>query len=148
MLGSTIFASKYPQFKNPTSVLYPMLPRPYEKCRAKGIGQRSMKRKWFRHLLFDLDVCCRLHVHHLLNVYTLNDDLEKVEEMKSVIDLMNYSEKAVLQTLRLCNTLFTVMVIVRKCNEINNGRPPHLDEDDNISCIITLGSPNNGGDAY
>ena len=38
------------------------------------------------------------------------------------------------------------MVIVEKLNEINSGIPPHLDEDDIISCIITLGSPNNGGD--
>ena len=58
MLGSTIFASKYPQFKNPISGLYSMLPRPYETYCPKGIGQWFMKRKWFRHLLFELDVCC------------------------------------------------------------------------------------------
>ena len=38
------------------------------------------------------------------------------------------------------------MVIVGKCNETNIGIPPHLHEDDKISCIITLGSSNNGGD--
>ena len=38
------------------------------------------------------------------------------------------------------------MVIVGKCNETNIGIPPHLDEDAMISCIITLGSPNNGDD--
>ena len=48
--------------------------------------------------------------------------------------------------MRLCNTFFTQMVIVEKCNETNIGIPPHLDDDDIISCIITLGSPNNGGD--
>ena len=36
--------------------------------------------------------------------------------------------------------------MVGKFNKVNNGIPPHLDEDDIISCIITLGSPNNGGD--
>ena len=39
MLGSTIFASKYPQFKNPISRLYSILPKPYETCHPKGIGQ-------------------------------------------------------------------------------------------------------------
>ena len=38
------------------------------------------------------------------------------------------------------------MVIVGKWNETNIGIHPHLDDDDIISCIITLGSPNNGGD--
>ena len=38
------------------------------------------------------------------------------------------------------------MVIVGNCNESKNGIPPYLDEDDIISCIITSGSPNNGGD--
>ena len=76
----------------------------------------------------------------------MNGDLKIVEEMKLVIDLMNYSEKVIPQSLRLCNTFFTQMVIVGKCNEINNGKPPHLDEDDIISCVITLRSPNNGGD--
>ena len=39
MLGSTIFISKYPQFKNPISGLYSMIPRPYEICVPKGIDQ-------------------------------------------------------------------------------------------------------------
>ena len=47
MLGSTKIASKCPQFKNPISRLYSMLPRPYETCRPKGVGQWFMKRKWF-----------------------------------------------------------------------------------------------------
>ena len=36
--------------------------------------------------------------------------------------------------------------MVGKFNKVNNGIPPHLDEDDIISCIITSGSPNNDGD--
>ena len=43
----------------------------------------------------------------------------------------------------LCNNFFTQ---VGKLNGINNGIPPHLNKDDVISYIITLGSPNNGGD--
>ena len=31
-------------------------------------------------------------------------------------------------------------------NEMNNEIPPHLDEEDILSCIVTLGSPINGGD--
>ena len=92
MLGSTIFVSKYPQLRNPISGLYSILPRPYEICHPEGIGQCFMKRKWFRHLHFDLDACCRLHVHHLISVYTLNDDLKKFEEIKLNIDLMIYLE--------------------------------------------------------
>ena len=79
-------------------------------------------------------------------VYTLNGDLEIVEEMKSFIDWINFSEKVTPQSLRLCNTSFTQMNIVGKFNEINNRIPPHLDEDDIIPCIVTLRSPNNGGD--
>ena len=82
----------------------------------------------------------------MISVHALNDNLEKVEEMKLVIDSMNFSEEVIPQSLRLCNTFFTQMVIVGKCNEINNGIPSHSDEDDLISCIITLGSPNNGND--
>ena len=36
------------------------------------------------------------------------------------------------------------MVIIGKSNKTNIGILPHLDEDDVISCIITLGSLNNG----
>ena len=72
--------------------------------------------------------------------------MAKVEDMKSFIDSMNYLEKIIPQLLRLCYTFFTQMVIVGKCNESNIGIPPHLDEDDIISCIVTLYSPNNGGD--
>ena len=57
-----------------------MIPRSYETCRAKEIGQWVMKRKRFRHLLFDLDVSCQLHVHHLISVYTLNNNLEKLKK--------------------------------------------------------------------
>ena len=60
----------------------------------------------------------------------MNGDLEKVEEMKSVIDFMIFSEKVIPQSLRLCNAFFTQMVIVGKFNEIDNRIPPHLDEDD------------------
>ena len=38
------------------------------------------------------------------------------------------------------------MVIVGKGNEINNAITPHLDEDDIISYILTLGSPIYGGE--
>ena len=44
MFGSAIFASKCTQFKNPILGLYSKLPRPYETCRPKGIGQLFMKR--------------------------------------------------------------------------------------------------------
>ena len=43
MLGNTIFASKYPQLKNPKSGSYLMLPRPHETFSPKGIGQLFMK---------------------------------------------------------------------------------------------------------
>ena len=56
---------------------------------------------------------------------------------------MNYLEKVIPQSLILCNTF---MAIVGKYTESNIGLPPHLDEGDRISYIITLGSPNNGGD--
>ena len=115
-----------------------MISRLYETWCPKG-------RKWFTHLLFDLEVCCQLHLHHLIYVHTLNGDLEKVEERKSVIDSTIFLQKVIPQSLRLCNTFFIQMVIAGKFNDINNGIPPHLDEDDIISCIITLGSPNNGG---
>ena len=60
---------------------------------------------------------------------------------------MNYLEKIIPQTLGLYNTFFTQMILVGKCNECKNlGIPPHLDEDDIISRIITLGSSNDGGD--
>ena len=54
-----------------------------------------MKRKCFRLLLFDLDVGCQLHVHHLISVYILNCDFDKIEKMRSIIDSMNYSEKVI-----------------------------------------------------
>ena len=67
--------------------------------------------------------------------------------MESIIDSMNYSEKVIPQSLRLCVTFFTQMVIAGKCNDISNNRmPPHIDVDDIISYIITLDSPKSGGD--
>ena len=56
-----------------------------------------------QHLLFDLNVCCQLYVHHLISVYLLSGNLETAEEMKSVIDSRNYSEIFIPQSLRLGN---------------------------------------------
>ena len=69
--------------------------------------------------------------------------MERVEGIKSVIGSMKYLEKVIPQSLILCNTF---LVIVGKYTESIIGIPLPLDEDDRISYIITLGSPNNGGD--
>ena len=66
--------------------------------------------------------------------------------MKSLIDSINYSENVIPQSLRLCDSLFTLLVIFGKFNEVDIGIPPHVYEEYNKSLIVTVSSPINGVD--
>ena len=57
---------------------------------------------------------------------------------------MNYSVMVIPKSLT-GETFFIQLVIVEKCNEMNNGIHSCLDVDGIISCILTLGSPINSG---
>ena len=51
VLGSTIFASKYPKLWNPYHEKYSMLPRPYKSCQTNGDAKKIWKDPWFKNLL-------------------------------------------------------------------------------------------------
>ena len=46
--------------------------------------------------------------------------------------------------MKLGDRFFTQLFIVGKLNEMDNEIPPHWDEEDILSCILTLDSPING----
>ena len=55
MLGSTVFASKCPQFKKNISGSYAMSPQPHETCCPKGVGLWFIKKDfevyfWFEYV--------------------------------------------------------------------------------------------------
>ena len=70
-------------------------------------------------------------------------------EIQSIIKLINFLENKIPQSLRLGQTFFfTQLVIVEDRVQYQNEMVSHLNEDDIISCIITLGEPCYSGEIY
>ena len=65
---------------------------------------------------------------------------------QSIIKLINFSENKIPQSLRLEQIFFTQLVIVGDFVQHQNEIVSHFDEDNIISCIITLGEPRYGGE--
>ena len=82
VLGSTIFVSKSPQLKNQIAGSYSISPLTFVMCHPEEIG---LCKKWSRHLLFNLDAYCLLHVYHLISVYKGKGNHKKLVDMKLLL---------------------------------------------------------------
>ena len=146
MLGSTIFVSQYPKFWNEYDQTYSMLPRPYKNCQTNGKAQKMLNEQWLKNLIFDITIYCRLHLQQMLFKSKKENDKEKTMEILYIIKLINFAENRIPQSLRLGQTFFTQLVIVGDMIQNENQILSHFDEEDIISCIVTLGDLRTGGE--
>ena len=135
--GGTIGYARYPLFRIPGCDRDRMLPRPVVKSRPyKGHGHTVMEEtEWFIDLVQDVE---DMVVRHLLVVGT--------EESKHILKWCHFSRTKIPDCLRICDTFFTQFVLVGSSD--NDGKmPPHLDNDDHINAIVSVGDSNISGGA-
>ena len=98
-----------------------------------------------KNLLFDITIYCRLHLQPILEKSQKKENEKKIMEIQSIIKSINFWENKIPQSLRLGQTFFTQLVIAEDFVQHQNEIVSHFDEDNIISCIITLGEPRCGG---
>ena len=127
--GSTIGPSRFPKFVNPLTHGQSMLPRPVVKSRPNNLGHTIMKNcQWLR---FISKVVEMLTIKHLF--------LDKSEKSLFVRNKVRAAKKLIPPCLRICNTFFTQMIMVGSPNENSGQIPAHLDNDDHITALVSIG---------
>ena len=101
---------------------------------------------WFKNLFFDITIHFCLHLQQILEKSKKEENEKKIMEIQSIIKSINFLENKIPQSLRLGQPFFTQLVIVEDRVQYQNEMVSHFDEDDIISCIITLGDLCYGGE--
>ena len=112
-----------------------MLPRPVVKNRPyKGIGYSIIEEiEWFVDLVQDLE---DMVVRHILVVGT--------KYSKHILKWCHFSKTKIPRYLCICDTFFNRFVLVG--NDASDGKiPPHLDNNDHINDIVSVGDCNISG---
>ena len=68
------------------------------------VTQKIINDPWFKNLLFDITIYCRLHLQQI--------DERRIMELQSFILSIYFSEKYIPQSLRLRHMFFTQLIIV------------------------------------
>ena len=127
--GSTIGPSRFPKFVNPLTHGQSMLPRPVVKSRPINLGHTIMKNcQWLRFISKCVEM---LTIKHLF--------LDKSEKSLFVRNKVRAAKKLIPPCLRICNTFFTQMIMVGSPNENSGQIPAHLDNDDHITALVSIG---------
>ena len=145
--GGTIGAARYPLFlieisdeKEPNKK-FSMLPRPVVKSRPGECGHTILKySKWLNYLVRDI----ASYVFQYL--YELNNELSK-----KCLHIIKECKKIIPKSLRICDSFFTQMIILRiDEKEKEHNIPIHIDTDDYVNAILTLGdiSEKDGNTVY
>ena len=127
--GGTIGYSRCPLYKLKGCMKNRMLPRPVVKSRpSHGLGHYIMENtQWFIDLVHDIE---GLVVKHLLSIGT--------KETKRILKWCKFSKDKVPRCLRICDTFFNQFVLVGS-QKSDGMMPPHLDNDDYINAILSIG---------
>ena len=114
-----------------------MLPRPVVLSLPGRLGYQMMRNNiWLKELCQDISQLCLNHLQHNNN-----------EDSRHIIILLEVAKQKIPTSLRICNTLFTQMVIVGWLDDYRvNGN--HIDQEDLISCILTIGDNNIQGEKH
>lgn len=135
--GGTIGPSQFPTYLHLPGKTVHMLPIPVVKSRPHRLGHRIMNNNcWLQELVSDI------------KIYTLNH-LEEGKSPTSAIVLHHVlsSKQLIPPCLRICNTFFTQMILLGKEGENDGIIPLHVNEDDHITALLSIGSHNlEGGD--
>ena len=127
--GATIGPARYPKFHNPQHNKPSMLPRPVVKSRPGNLGHYLLNQcSWLRHL-------CKLV--EKLTIESLID--ETTESSQFIQQMIHKSNTIIPASLRICETFFTQMIIVGHPAAVCGNIPIHLDKDDIITALLSIG---------
>ena len=133
VFGSTTGPSKTPMFEH-NGKLH-MLPRPFVNNRPGKQGKTMIGSEyWFVHLLQFME---RITLWHVWNVYI---NKEEFDEYGPIHEDTIFCKEKVPKCLRVFDTMFTQVSLLFHENDDPCQIPPHVDEQDLISCVLTLGS--------
>ena len=134
--GSTQATTCWPRFQV-SEGQYDMLPRPYPNSKpGEPIHQKLFSKPWFVNLVRTIDD---------LTCYYLRHDATSRSNRDSAHGLYTYyrSKKIIPSSLRICNSVFTNFTITT--NPDGKKLQSHLDEDDIMTAVLTLGDDIIGG---
>ena len=131
-LGGTIGAAKFPCYMKPTSASRHMLPRPVVSCRppfSTGFVFLS-NNKWLQDFIQDIE---RLLIEFLKR--------KRTPMFQEILSHVMFSRHKLHSSLRICDTCFTSMIAVGDLKP-NGNIPMHLDENDYVTALISIGTDN------
>ena len=136
IFGSTIGPSRSPKYCHKNNIEHQkMLPRPMSYCKPGSKAWNYMNQPWFCSLVKDMEMFTMQHVTKFAS---------NCSNMNLILRRIKYIEDNIPSSLRICGTIFTQMVLVGE-NNISSDMPLHLDKQDLLSCILTLGDVKSGG---
>ena len=116
-------------------------PTKKKSCQTNGKAQKNLNDSWFENPLFDITIYWCLHLQQILEKSKKEENGKIIMGIQSINKSINFSENKIPQSLRLGQIFFTQLVIVGDFVQHQNEIVSYFDEDDIISCIITLGEP-------
>ena len=136
VFGSTIGPSRSPKYCHKNNICRKkMLPRPMAYCKPGSKAWNYMNQPWFISLVKDIEMFTKEHVDKYA---------PSCLHMSKIKKTITFIENNIPSCLRICDTIFTQMVLVGEDN-ISSDMPLHLDKNDLLSCILTLGELKSGG---
>ena len=128
--GGTVGPSQFPTFalKHEHEDTQHMLPRPVVKSRPGNLGYKLMNTSiWLKSLCKDIET---LTINHLIN--------QKTQTSENVLKHIEFCKKNIPQSLRICNTFFTQMIMVGSFNYHEGNIPIHVNDDDFITALLSV----------
>lgn len=151
LMGCTMFGGNTgPKHINPLKDYNEsMIPRFYKTGYPGSTVDKFLNETYFHKLVLSLsDHTERLLYIQLVYYQLLDNDqnLKYIQLLQQQLDTIRFVKKHVPSELRLCGSIFTQGVVIGDTTSINkNGIHPHLDSNDELSCVITLGNVDQGG---
>ena len=150
--GGTIGPSRYPTFKlDEESFQKKMLPRPVKLSRPEQIGHIIMSNcGWLNELCKDVESLTINYILEHEEQLTVPHPVIGTQSTVPLIDIVKFSKVHIPPCLRICKTMFTQMILVGSFNTKSGYIPPHYDDDDYITALVSLGNTTNlrGGDTF
>ena len=128
--GGTVGPSRFPTFalKDEHEDTRHMLPRPVVKSRPGNLGHKLMNTNiWLKSLCKDIET---LTMNHLIN--------QKTQTSEKILRHIDFCKKTLPESLRICNTFFTQMIMVGSFNYCKGNIPIHVDDDDFITALFSV----------
>ena len=151
LMGCTMFGGNTgPKHINPLKEnKESMIPRFYKTSYPGSRVANYLNNSYFRELVLSLsELTERLLYSQLVYYQLLGDDrdLEYIQLLQQQLDTIQFVKEHIPSELRVCGSIFTQGVVVGDATSTNkNGIHPHLDSNDVLSCVITLGNVDEGG---